>query len=61
MEILPFMPDAYCLSYYKDKHDVDILYPEPPLGWCEKEVLDEIKGKITLIPQHYNLTLFISS
>ena len=46
MEILPFMPDAYCLSYYKDKHDVDILYPEPPLGWCEKEVLDEIKGNV---------------
>lgn len=46
MEILPFMPDAYCLSYYKDKHDVDILYPEPPLGWCEKEVLDDIKGNV---------------
>ena len=38
MEILPFIPDAYCLSYYKDKQDVDILYPEPPLSWCEKEV-----------------------
>ena len=34
---------------------------------CAKEVLDESfasqqkKKKITLIPQHYNLTLFISS
>ncbi len=46
MEILPFMPDAYCLSYYKDKHNVNILYPEPPLGWCEKEILDEIKGNV---------------
>lgn len=46
MEILPFMPDAYCLSYYKDMQDVDILYPEPPLGWCEKEVLDAIKGNV---------------
>lgn len=44
MEILPFAPDAYCLSYYKDKNHVNVLYPEPPLGWCEKEVLDSIKS-----------------
>lgn len=46
MEILPFAPDAYCLSYYKDKDKVNVLYPEPPLGWCEKEVLDSIKSTV---------------
>lgn len=46
MEILPFIPDAYCLSYYKGKHDVDVLYPEPPLGRCETEVLNDIKGNV---------------
>jgi len=46
MEILPFAPDAYCLSYYKDKDHVNVLYPEPPLGWCEKEVLDSIKSTV---------------
>lgn len=46
MEILPFAPDAYCLSYYKDKNHVNVLYPEPPLGWCEKEVLDSIKSTV---------------
>lgn len=46
MEILPFTPDAYCLSYYKDKDKVNVLYPEPPLGWCEKEVLDSIKSTV---------------
>lgn len=46
MEILPFAPDAYCLSYYKDKDKVYVLYPEPPLAWCEKEVLDSIKSTV---------------
>lgn len=44
MRMLTFSPDAYALNYYKEEANVKVLYPEPPLGSCEMEILERIKG-----------------
>ena len=44
-QILPFAPEAYSFSYFNHK-TVNVLYPEPPLGNEEMEVLKKIKSNI---------------
>lgn len=44
MDLQVFPPDAYSLRYYKGEAKT-VLYPEPPLGSCEMEILEDIKDK----------------
>lgn len=44
MDLQAFPPDAYSLCYFNGEAKT-VLYPEPPLGSCEMEILEDIKDK----------------